>query len=143
VITITTKVNVGSSAIVNGKVGFHLSPEGEYLDDNNIAKMFVDGVNLAAFASRTYTFTPTLSATARPGRYWLTVIVWDADWNNIAWDTDLAVLVVYPPEPTIDRVGLSVNPISRGGATTVTFHVNTANTAYPDAKVGFRYAHLM
>jgi hypothetical protein len=69
---------VGSSVIVNGEASFHLSPGGEFLGDNNIAKkMFVEGVNLAAFASRTYTFTSTLSATARPGRYWLTVIVWD------------------------------------------------------------------
>jgi hypothetical protein len=137
-ITVTTRVNVGSAAIVNGKVGYHLSPEGEYLDTNNIAKQWVD-FSLGAFASQTFTFTPTIAPTARAGRYWLTVIVWDADWENIAWNTDLAILTVYPPEPTIDRVSLTTNPVARGGSTTITFHVNTATSAYTNAKVGFRY----
>lgn len=137
-ITITTRVNVGSSPIVNGNVGFHLAPEGDYSDDRNIAKMINYGVNIAALTTQTFTWTPVIPNTAAPGRYWLTIAVWDSQWNNIAWDTNLFTLTVYPPEPTIDRVSVSSVQVPRGGQTVVRFTANIANEAYPAAYVGYR-----
>jgi hypothetical protein len=140
-ITVNTKVNVGSTAITNGYVGYYIAPAGDYGDEAAIASGTVSAT-LAAGSSTPFAFSAALAAGAAPGQYWLTVAVWDSNWNNIAWNTNLATLTVYPPSPTINPVGLSPTAVFPGGQTTVTFTVNTANTAYTNAFIGYRSSFL-
>lgn len=137
-ITVNTRVNVGSSAIA-GYLGFYIAPANDYGNELAIASDTI-AINLAAGSSTPFSFTTTLAANAPLGPYWLTVAVWESNWNNIAWNTNLATLTVYPPNPTIDPISISPASVFPGQQATVTFKVNTANAALNNVYVGYSLA---
>lgn len=118
-LSVTFRVNVGAAAIPGAHVGYHIQPENEWSSENNII-YHQQVVNLNALTAYSYSFNPTVPANTAPGRYWLTTAVWDSNWDNVVWVSNLATLVVVPNTASISRT-TALSPSSQFVGQSVTF----------------------